>query len=61
MEVMHIEDQAQQRPPGRPSNETVYNNETDIHGLERPSGTSRAQALRRLRAQRPDLAARVCA
>jgi hypothetical protein len=52
-------DLANQRPAGRPKN--VYNGSRDIHNYERPSGTSRAAALRRLRKARPDLHARVLA
>lgn len=49
-------DQATQRPAGRPL-ETV----DIIHNLVRPSGTSEARALRRLRSQVPELHKRVLA
>jgi hypothetical protein len=45
------------RPRGRPEN--VYNEKSDVHISERPSGNSRAAFLRRLRKHRPDIHARV--
>ncbi|HEX5997391.1 MAG TPA: hypothetical protein VFY84_19800 [Jiangellales bacterium] len=48
-------DKALQNKAGRP--ETVAN----IHGIERPAGTSRDAAIRRLRKDRPDLHAEVLA
>jgi hypothetical protein len=50
-------DQVLQGKEGRPPKETVDN----INGLERPTGTSEAQALRRLRHHFPDLHRRVLA
>jgi hypothetical protein len=47
-------DQAVQKPGGRPS-KTVSNR----HSLDRPAGTTRDRALRRLRDHRPDLHERV--
>lgn len=56
--ICELLDRARQRSGGRPTEETVYN----IHGIdERPSGTSRAAALRRIRKDRPDLLERVLA
>jgi hypothetical protein len=49
-------DQAVQKPGGRPS-KTVSN----IHSLDRSSGTTRDRSLRRLRDHRPDLHGRVIA
>ena len=59
-------DRANVRPAGRPAKSgTVYNNESnnqsDVHGSERPAGNSRAAFLRRLRKHRPDIHARVLA
>jgi hypothetical protein len=51
-------DRAQQRPGGRPK--TVDNGGGNINS-SRPSGTSKAYALRRLRKDRPDLHTRVLA
>jgi hypothetical protein len=53
-------DRANLRPAHRPA-KTVYNNESDVHASERPSGNSRAAFLRRLRQDRPDIHARVLA
>jgi hypothetical protein len=53
-------DRANLRPAHRPA-KTVYNNESDVHASERPSGNSRAAFLRRLRKDRPDIHARVLA
>jgi hypothetical protein len=53
------EDRANQRPAHVHIKRDVDNNETDIH--VRPSGISRAAALRRLRKDRPDIHARVLA
>jgi hypothetical protein len=39
----------------------VYNNESDIHTSERPSGTSAAAFIRRLRRDAPAIHARVLA
>jgi hypothetical protein len=52
-------DRANQRPVGRPK--TVYNDNGDVHDLERPSGNSAAAFIRRLRKDRPDIHARVLA
>jgi hypothetical protein len=52
-------DQANQRPAHKHRDRDVYNNDGDIN--IRPSGTSRAYALRRLREARPDIHARVLA
>jgi hypothetical protein len=56
-------DCAQQRPAGRPKN--VDNGGSGggsvINGSRRPTGTSKAYALRRLRKDRPDIHARVLA
>jgi hypothetical protein len=53
------EDRVNQRPAHVHIDRDVYNNESDIH--VRPSGTSAAAALRRLRKHRPDIHARVLA
>jgi len=48
------------RPAHRPKKaESVYNNASNVHASERPSGNSRAAFLRRLRKDRPDIHARV--
>ena len=52
-------DRANLRTGGRPK--TVYNEKGDVHSSDRPSGNSRAAALRRLRKDRPDIHARVLA
>jgi hypothetical protein len=52
-------DRSNRRAAGRPK--IVYNDEADIHKLERPSGTSRAAPLRRLERHRPDRLDRVLA
>jgi hypothetical protein len=52
-------DRAQQRPGGRPK--TVDNGSGNINGFQRPTGGSKAYALRRLRKDRPDIHARVLA
>ena len=55
-------DRANLRPTGRPAKaETVYNDESDVHAFDRPSGNSRAAFLRRLRKDRPDIHARILA
>jgi hypothetical protein len=53
-DALTLIDQAIQKRVGRPA-KTVYN----LHDLDRPAGTSRDRSLRRLRANRPDLHARV--
>jgi hypothetical protein len=55
------QDEAQQRPGGRPTAETVYAKESDVHSSERPSGNSQAAYLRRLRKDRRDIHQRVLA
>jgi hypothetical protein len=56
-ESLDLLDKLLQRQKGRPKPETLYN----IQGspVKAPTGTSQAAALRRLRAQRPDLHQRV--
>jgi hypothetical protein len=55
-------DRARLRPAHRPKTvESVDNGHKDINTSGRPTGTSRACALRRLRDQRPDIHARVLA
>jgi hypothetical protein len=57
-------------PPMKPNKEAshqgrrtdlVDNNESDINEVDRPTGTSAAYALRKLRADRPDIHARMLA
>jgi hypothetical protein len=55
---LDAKDRAQQRPGGRPK--SVDNGGRDINS-SRPTGTSKAAALRRLRKDRPDIHARVLA
>jgi hypothetical protein len=55
------QDEARQRPGGRPTAETVYAKESDVHSSGRPSGNSQAAYLRRLRKARPDIHQRVLA
>ena len=55
-------DRANLRPAHRPKTvQSVDNGRKDINTSGRPTGTSRAYALRRLREQRPDVHARVLA
>jgi hypothetical protein len=58
-QALDAKDRESQRGPGRP--ETVYSGKRDVHSSGRPSGNSRAAALRRLRKDRPDLHARILA
>jgi hypothetical protein len=53
-------DRANQRPGGRPKDQTVNTENDDVNSL-RPVGNSAATALRRLRKDRPDLHARALA
>jgi hypothetical protein len=55
---LDAKDQASQRPRGRPKN--VSNGKAD-RNISRPSGTTAAYALRRLRKDRPDIHAKVLA
>lgn len=56
-------DQALKHPDGNPTGANQHTGGTvdNIHGSDRPTGTSRDAALRRLRKDRPDLHARVIA
>jgi hypothetical protein len=55
-------DAATKRDPGRPKKEVSEESVSNIHNSsERPSGTTQAAALRRLRDQRPDLHRKVLA
>jgi hypothetical protein len=44
---------------GQKAQDFVYNNQSDVHEVERPSGNSNEAAHRRLRKDRPDLHALV--
>jgi hypothetical protein len=57
-DLLDMIDEATTQPPGRPKRSETLDN---IKGSRYPSGTSRENALRRLRTQRPDLHAEVIA
>jgi hypothetical protein len=53
--VVDARDAKHQRPPGRPKKEVSEETVDNINGSNRPVGTTQAQALRRLRTQRPEI------
>jgi len=55
---LDAEDRANRSRQGQRT-DLVYNKQSDVHEVERPSGNSSAAFIRRLRKDRPDIHARV--